>query len=95
MEIRTDAGPSSAVQCVLSGGPYTTVVAGSAVPGGVSAAAVTEAGDVADEDLVRAEGVPVGASAGCFGHPLAFGRPDEIALHFRQSSRGHRLIVGR
>ena len=55
-------------------------VAGSAVPGGVSAAAVTETSHVADEDLVGAEGVPVGASAGCFSHPLA-AAPNEIALH--------------
>jgi len=32
------------------------------MPGGVSAAAVSEAGDVTDQDLVRPEGVAVGAS---------------------------------
>ena len=42
--------------------PIYDGVAGAAVPGGVSAAAVTEAGAVTDEDLVRAEGVAVGAS---------------------------------
>ena len=36
---------------MLSGGPYTGV-AGSAVPGGVSAVAVAEAGDVTDEHLL-------------------------------------------
>ena len=60
LEIRTVAGPISAVQCVLSGGPYT-VIAGAAGPRGVPAA-VTKTGDVADEDLVGAEGVAVGAS---------------------------------
>ena len=35
-------------------------IAGSTVPTGMPAAAVSEAGDVADEDLVRAEWVPVG-----------------------------------
>ena len=42
VEIRTDAGPWSAVQCFASGGPYTTASQDSAMPGGVSAAAVTE-----------------------------------------------------
>ena len=44
-------------------------VAGSAVPGGVSAA-VTEARDMTDEDLVRAERVAVGASRRWVGDPL-------------------------
>ena len=47
---------------------------------------IAEAGDVADEDLIRSEGVPVRASAGGFGHPFASAL-DEIALHFRQRSR--------
>lgn len=50
--------------------PVHDGVAGSAVPACVAAAAVTEAGDVTDEDLLRAEGVPVGASAGRSGDPL-------------------------
>jgi hypothetical protein len=41
------------------------------MPACVSAAAVTEAGDVAGEDLVRAEGVTVGATFRPAGHPLA------------------------
>jgi hypothetical protein len=66
-------------------------VAGSAMPGGVSAAAVTETGGyVADEYLIGAEGVSVGAPDGCFGHPFAFGCLDEVALHFRQRSRVRR-----
>ncbi len=65
-------------------------VAGSAVPGGVPAAAVTETGDIADEDLIGAEGVPVGASGGRFGRPFTFS-PDQIALHLRKRSRGLRL----
>jgi hypothetical protein len=47
----------------------------SAMPRGVSAADMTEAGDVRDEDLVGAEGVSVGALGQRFGHPLAFGSP--------------------
>ena len=42
-------------------------VAGSAVPAGVSAAAVAEAGYVPDEDLIGAELVSVGASTGRLG----------------------------
>ena len=45
-------------------------VAGSAVPGGVSAAAVTEARDMTDEDLVRAERAAVRASRRWVGDPL-------------------------
>ena len=37
------------------------------MPGRVPTTAVTEAGDMPDEDLVRAEGVTVGASAGRTG----------------------------
>ena len=50
-EIRRAAGPSSIVQCVLSGGPYTHSVTGAAMPARMSATAVPKAGDVADEDL--------------------------------------------
>ena len=39
-----------------------------------------------DEDLVCAEGVPVGASAGRFSYPLA-AAPNEIALHPQQAIR--------
>jgi hypothetical protein len=65
--------------------PVNRLIAGAAMPAGVSAAAVTEAGDVADEDLIRAERVPVGALAGCFAHPFASGCPDEITLHPAQA----------
>lgn len=44
-------------------------VARSAVPTGVSTAAVTEARDVTDQYLIRAEGVAVRASARRLGHP--------------------------
>ena len=50
--------------------PVHHSVAAAAVPGGVSTAAVSEAGDVPDEDLVRAEPVPVGAAARRSGDPL-------------------------
>jgi hypothetical protein len=40
------------------------------MPAGVPAATVSEADDVSDEDLVRAEGVPVGAACWWVGDPL-------------------------
>ena len=40
------------------------------MPGGVFSAAVAEAGGVADEDLVGAEGVAVGASRRWVSDPL-------------------------
>ena len=45
-----------------------------------AAAAVAEAGNMSDEDLVRAERVSVGASAGWFGPPLAVDGPDELPV---------------
>jgi len=42
--------------------PVDHGVAGAAVPAGVSSATVSEAGDVAHEDLIRSKGVTVGAS---------------------------------
>ena len=77
VEMRTVAGPSSVVQWVLSGGPVYRVVAGAAGPGGVPAT-VTEARLVADQHLIRAEHVSVGASAGWPGYPLAVGGSDEL-----------------
>jgi hypothetical protein len=56
-------------------------VAGAAMPAGVPTAAVTEAGDVADQDLIRAECVPVWAARRRAGHPLAVGRLDQLAEH--------------
>jgi hypothetical protein len=40
--------------------PVRHGIAGPTVPAGVSASAVSEAGDVSDEDLIRAEGCPFG-----------------------------------
>jgi hypothetical protein len=68
--------------------PINHRVAGSAVPGGVSAAAVTEAGDVTDQDLVRSEEVPV-------GHRLG-GRVIHLPLAVRTrspSTRGRLLAI--
>jgi hypothetical protein len=45
-------------------------IAGSAMPAGVSAAAVSKADDMSDEDLIRAESVPVRASGRWVGDPL-------------------------
>jgi hypothetical protein len=58
-EIRTAVGPFRALQCVLSGGQYT--VASHARHDHVVSVAVAEAGDMADEDVVRAEEVAVRA----------------------------------
>jgi hypothetical protein len=51
------------------------------MPAGVPNAAVAEARDMPDEDLIRTEGMTVGAAVRWGGDPLAGGRPDEIALH--------------
>jgi hypothetical protein len=50
------------------------------VPRGVPAAAVAQAGDVTDEDLIRSKGVPVWASIWGFGHPLAASGSYQLAL---------------
>jgi hypothetical protein len=44
------------------------------MPGGVTAASMTEAGDMPDEDLIWAERVPVRASARRLRHRLSGGR---------------------
>jgi hypothetical protein len=41
---------------------------------------VTEACNMPDEDLIRAERVSVGASAGRFSHPPAISGPDGLTL---------------
>ena len=51
------------------------------MPAGVSAAAVAEAGNVADEDLVRAERMPVRAAARRSGDPFAVSRLNQVAQH--------------
>jgi hypothetical protein len=51
------------------------------MPAGVPAAAVAEAGDVSDEDLVWAEGVPVWASARRSGDPFAIRGLHEFTQH--------------
>ena len=60
--IETSKKGLAAFDAVSQRWPVHQRVAVSAVPGGVSATAVAEAGGVADEDLVGAEGVAVGAS---------------------------------
>ena len=55
-------------------------LARAAVPSGVSAAAVAEAGDMPDENLIRAEGMSVGAFARWLGHPFTVGGLDERTL---------------
>ena len=61
--------------------PVQHGVAGSAVPAGVSAAAVAEASDVTDEDLAGAERVAVRASRRRVRNPLPSGGLYELAKH--------------
>ena len=51
------------------------------MPGGMPTTAMAKAGDVADEDLIRAERMPVGATLGPAGHPLAVCRVHQLAQH--------------
>jgi hypothetical protein len=60
--------------------PVHRLVACAARPRGVSAA-VAEAGDMLDEDLVGAELVSVGAARLRLGHPLAVRRLHPLAQH--------------
>jgi hypothetical protein len=61
--------------------PIDNGVACSAVPAGVSAAAMSEAGDVSDEDLVRPEWVAVWAAATWSGDPLPARGLHQITQH--------------
>jgi hypothetical protein len=63
--------------------PSWSLLAGSrqAVPAHMPAAAVPEAGDMPDEDLVRAEWVSVRATRRRAGHLLAIRRLKKIAQH--------------
>jgi hypothetical protein len=65
VEIRTSAGPSSAVRgaVFVQWRPVHHGVTSPAVPAGVVAAAVPEARDIPDENLVRSEGWPFGQLA--------------------------------
>jgi hypothetical protein len=54
------------------------------MPAGVSATAVTEAGDMPNEDLIRAEQVTVGAVGGRAGDPLPGHRLQQLAQHTYQ-----------
>jgi hypothetical protein len=51
------------------------------MPAGVSSPAVSEAGSVPDEDLVRPERVPVGAMRGRVGDPLPGRGLHQLAQH--------------
>ena len=64
--MRTTAGPSSAAAVGVERRPVDGLIACAARPGGVPAA-VTEAGLMADQDLARAKGVAVRASASAGG----------------------------
>ena len=75
------------VECRAGGVEWWPVhrrIACPAGPSGVSAD-VAEAGLMADEDLVRAERVSVGASAGWLGDPLPPACSDELTLHGDES----------
>jgi hypothetical protein len=58
------------------------------MPAGVPSAAVPEAGDVADEDLVRAEWTTVRASAWWSGDPLPVRCLRKLAQHTSQITAG-------
>ena len=62
-------------------------VACAAVPCGVAAAALPEASDVSDEDLIRAEAVSVGAPVRGLGHPLTVDGSDELTLVYASKTR--------
>jgi hypothetical protein len=51
------------------------------MPAGVPASAVSKADDVSDEDLIRAEAVPVRAVCRWVGDPLPGRRLDQLAQH--------------
>ena len=51
------------------------------MPAGVPAAAVAEAGDMPDEDLIRAERMTVWTPGGWPGNPLAVRRLNKLAEH--------------
>jgi hypothetical protein len=67
--------------------PVRHVFAGSAVPARVPTAAVSEAGDVADEDLAGAELVTVRAASRWVRDPFAVCRLHEVADHVRKCAR--------
>ena len=56
-------------------------VTGSAMPAGVSSTAVSEAGDVSDEDLIRSERVPIRAAGWWSGDPLPGSGLHQLAQH--------------
>jgi len=80
VEIRTAAGPSSAVQWGVQWRPVHRLVACAARPCGV-AAAVAEARLVADEHLAGAERVPVLAAGRWVGDPSSGSGLHEVAEH--------------
>ena len=66
----------------VQGRPIHHGVAGSAMPAGMTASAVSEAGDVSDEDLIQTETVSVRASGRHVRDPLpGRGRYTEVAQH--------------
>jgi hypothetical protein len=65
----------------IEGRPVDRGVALSTMPAGVSSPAVSEAGSVPDEDLVRPERVPVGAMRGRVGDPLPGRGLHQLAQH--------------
>jgi hypothetical protein len=65
----------------VEGRPVEHGIACSAVPARVTASGVTEAGDMANEDLIRAERVAVGASRGRMRDPLPGRGLHEVADH--------------
>jgi hypothetical protein len=69
------------VQWVLKGRSVHHRIAGAAMPTGVAATAVTEASDVADEDLIPAERKPIWAAGWWARHPPAVRGLDKVTQH--------------
>jgi hypothetical protein len=65
------------------------------MPARVAAAAVSEAGDVPDEDLIRAEGVSVRAPGRRAGDPFSIGGLHEVAQHIQKLKFGARHMCPR
>ena len=71
LEMRTTAGPSRHRAVSIKRRPVDGLVASAAGPCRVTAAAVSQAGDMANKYLIRPECVSVGASRRRVGDPLA------------------------
>ena len=91
--IRTAAGLVQSRAVRVERRPIHRLIACAAMSTGVSAAAMAEAGDVPDEDLVRAEAVRIGASRRWVGDPLPGRRLNQLAQHGLEPTTHQRGVV--